>query len=104
MGLTWASSEGSEVCPTVATLSTSVWLSVCALRGPPFGDLALEGIITCVTLLDRGMEYRETGRLHVAKQVVHSKLLSIRLNNHAACETKVENASLMSNQAELKRL
>ena len=104
MGLTWVSGEGSEVCPTVATLSTSVLLSLCALRGSPFGDLALDEIITCVTLLNGGMEYRETGRLHVAKQVAYSKLLGIRLNNHAACETDVENAFLTSNQTELIKL
>lgn len=40
------------------------------------------------------MEYRETDRLLVAKQVAYSRLLCISLNNHAACETNVEIASL----------
>ena len=38
------------------------------------------------------MEYRETGQLHVAKQVAYSKLLGISLNNPAAYETNVKNA------------
>ena len=94
VGLTCVCSDGSEVCPTAATLSTSVWLILLALRGSPFGDFAIEEIMTCVALLNRGVEYREIGQLHVAKQVAYSKLLGINLSNHAACETNVENATL----------
>ena len=78
----------------VAALSTSVWLSLHALRGSPFGDLALEEVITCVALLNRGMKDCETGRLHVAEQVAYSKPLSISLNNHAAYRMSVEDATL----------
>lgn len=78
----------------VATLSTSVWLSLHTLRGSPFGDFGLEEIITCVALFNRGIKACETGRLYMAKQVAHSKLLGISLNNHAACGTNVENATL----------
>lgn len=71
----------------VAALSTSVWLSLQALRG------ALEEVITWVALLNRGMRDCETGRLHVAKQLAYSKPLSISLNNHAASEMSVEDAT-----------
>ena len=78
----------------VAALSTSVWLGLHALRVSPFEDLALEEIITCVALLNRGMKDRETSRLHVGKQVTYSKPLSISLTNHAAYETSVEDVTL----------
>ena len=94
VGLTCVCSEGSVVCPTTSILSTSVRLTLRALRGSPFGDFATEEIMTWVALLNRVMEYRETGKLHMAKQVAYSKLLGISLNNPAACETNVKNASL----------
>ena len=77
----------------VATLSTFVGLSLRTLRGSLFGDFGSEELITCVALLNREIKACGTGRLHMAKQVAHSKLLGISLN-HAACGTNVDNATL----------
>ena len=60
--------------------------------------------MTCVALLNRGMEYRETGQLHVVKQVAYSKLLGISLNNPAACETNIRNASLDEQSSRVENL
>ena len=104
VGLTCVCSDGSEVCPTASILSTSVRLTLRALRGSPFREFAIEEIMTCVALLKRRIGYREAGQLHVTKQGAYSKLLGISLNNPAACETNVKNASLDEQSSKAERL
>ncbi len=69
----------------------------------PFGDLALEEVIACVALLNRGMKDCGTGRLHVAKQVAYSKPLSISLTDHAAYEMSVEDVNFYEQSSKAEK-
>ena len=103
IGLTWGCNEGSEVCPMVADLVTSVWLRLHALGGLSLGDLASEEVITRIGLLNRGMKDCETGRVRVVKQLACNKLLIINLNDDAAYETGVEDGSFGEQSGKIEK-